>query len=263
MFKIILIQPNPSMKKNIKPYIFTLLLLVLIEKKIEAQSVPNGWQIGINIGFAIYQGDLSPQKFGAYNTVQPALQFGASKVFMPAIKLRTAISFGSLKADESAYTLIPFRKQRALSFNASFKEISAMIVYNFTESYNEIPRKFSPYIFAGVGAGFFKIIRNSSKFNAAFFANDPDATIGLAADLQIAPPNTLLLLPVGFGVDYYLSPVVSLNAEFNFKYNRSDYLDGFSKAANTKKNDYFYITSIGILYKFTSRGKLDCPVINL
>lgn len=253
---------NLPMKNIFKCYFFIFLFVQLNFTKVYAQTNFSGWQFGVNFGFAVYQGDLSPDLAGSYNTIQPVSGFNISKKISAVLKLRTSLYIGKLMGDENQYSNPLYRKQRSLSFTTSFKEISETVVFNFLESNEDLlPPKFSPYIFAGIGSSFVNITRSGNISNS-FFATEPQASFGLAQDLATTLPKNIMVVPVGFGVDYYLSPNISLNAEFNLRYTRTDYLDGFSKVANPKSNDCYYTNTVGILYRFVKKSKLDCPNLN-
>jgi opacity protein-like surface antigen len=187
-----------------------------------AQLNLSNWQVGINGGVFVYQGDLTPSTLGSYKTLKPTLSVYISRILNPSFILRTNLTFGKLKGDESKYSSPAYRKQRNLSFTSPVTEISELLVWNmFGNNGNEIGNRFSPYLFSGVGVSFLKVNR-SSNLNKAFFVNEPQVEIGLAADLNKTPPKTALVLPVGAGVEYYLSPKISLTAETNFRYTFTD-----------------------------------------
>lgn len=250
------------MKKNPKIYLIFFLLILANTYKIQAQTNLTGWQIGAGIGNAVYQGDLTPSKLGSYKKLDPAFSINVSKYLSASIKLRSSLSFGTIEADERRYTQSTFRQQRSLSFSSPFTEVSEVIVWNFLESQYHNPRKISPYLLGGIGVSFLNISRNSSQFNSAFFVNDPHVLLGLAEDLRITPPKTILVFPLGVGANYYLSQFVSLYLEINFRCTQTDYLDGFSKVAEPKNYDYYYVNSIGLVYTLHKQNRLGCPVLS-
>lgn len=228
-----------------------------------AQTDKSKWQIGANAGFAAYQGDLTPIFLGSYKILKPTLGFTLSRILTPSLKLRTSLSLGQLVGDESIYSKPAFRQQRNLNFHTPFTEISEVIVWNFLDHDDDLNyKKFSPYVLGGIGVNFLNISRSSANTSAAYLATELNAAAGLAQDLQTKPPTVIMVIPVGLGVEYYVSPAVSLNFELNFRYTNTDYLDGFSKVANPKSNDYYYTGGIGILYKFNKKGTLGCPVLS-
>ncbi|MDB5210110.1 MAG: thrombospondin type 3 repeat-containing protein, partial [Sediminibacterium sp.] len=71
-------------------------------------------------------------------------------------------------------------------------------------------------------------------------------------------PRTLLVIPVGGGVRWMVSPRIAVNAEALMRFSFSDYIDGFSYAANPKHNDGYYGLSLGVGFILGENG-MKCP----
>jgi opacity protein-like surface antigen len=249
------------MGKSNKSGIFLIVMLGAGISIAGAQVNSAKWQIGVNGGVMVYQGDLTPSPLGSYKTLKPTLAVYVSRILNPSFLLRTNIAFATLRGNESLYKTPAYRQQRNLSFTSPLTEISELFVWNmFGNNGNEIGNRFSPYLFAGAAVSFINVNR-SNNFNKAFFVNDPQVEIRLNQDLNRTPPKTILALPVGIGVEYYLTPKLSLTAETNFRYTFTDYLDGYSYVANSFKKDFYQSHTIGLVFKFGKKNQLDCPVI--
>ena len=244
-----------------KAGIFTILVMIGSIDFSNAQIKLSNWQVGINGGFFVYLGDLTPSTLGSYKTLKPTATLYFSRILNPSFILRTNLVYGLLAGNESRYSSPAYRQQRNLSFSSSVKEVSELMVWNmYSNNNNEIGKRFSPYLFGGIGVSFLRINR-ASNLNKSFFANEPSVEIGLAADLTRTPPGVILVLPMGAGVEYYLYSKVSLTAETSFRYAFTDYLDGFSYAANPAKNDFYQSYTIGLVYKFGKSDNVNCPVV--
>ena len=249
------------MGKPNKAGVFTIAVLMGSIGIATAQLNLSKWQVGINGGVFVYQGDLTPSTLGSYKTLQPAAGFYISRILNPSFILRTNLAFGKLAGSDARYKEPAYRQQRNLSFSSPVTEVSELLVWNmFGNNGNEIGNRFSPYLFGGAGVNFLNVSR-TSNLNKTFFANEPQVAIGLARDLTRTPPKAILVLPVGAGVEYYLTPQLSLTAETNFRYTFTDYLDGFSRVANPAKKDFYQSHTIGLVFKFGKKNGLDCPVI--
>jgi len=250
------------MTKSIQAPVLISLLLFGTMPFTYAQLDLSNWQVGINGGIFIYQGDLTPSRFGSYKTMKPGFGLYVSRILSPSFILRTNLSFGKLKGDDAKYDKPEWRQQRNFNFTSPVTEISELLVWNiFRNNSNEVGKRFSPYLFGGAGISFIKVNRDYSNFNAEYFGDESDLPARLAEDIATNTPRRILVLPVGAGVEYYLSPKIALTAETNFRYTFTDYLDGFSKAANSEKKDFYHSHVVGLVYKFGAKNEVGCPVL--
>ena len=222
-----------------------------------AQITTSKYAFGINAGSLIYQGDLTPSAIGSFKT--PAFVFGlnANRYLTNNFSARMDLNFGGLKGDDAAYDNPAWREQRSFAFKAPVSELIGSLVWDVFGR----ERKFYPYVFAGLGYSFLRIKRNYSNFNAEYFASEPNIIEGLENDIAHGLPKGLPTLPAGIGLRYRINNSFLLNTEASYRYISSDYLDGFSQAANADKKDHYYKFSIGLTYSKNNKGMgaLDCP----
>lgn len=227
-----------------------------------AQTDLRRWQVGVNGGVFVYQGDLAPSMVGSYKTLKPAVGLYLSRILNPSFILRTNLAFGRLKGNDAKYDHPYWRRDRNLSFVSGIVEISELLVWNmFSNNSNEIGNRLSPYVFAGLGLSVLKINRNYNNMSKDFFIDFPQVQAGFNADIAARPPGPVVVLPAGVGVEYYLNNRMSLTAETNFRYTFTDYIDGFSQGANPSKKDFYQSHTIGLLYRLGKKNQLDCPVV--
>jgi outer membrane receptor protein involved in Fe transport len=67
------------------------------------------------------------------------------------------------------------------------------------------------------------------------------------------------VLPMGIGIRYPISSRISINAETSYRFTFTDYLDGFSKAANDSRRDSYLSHTVGLIYKFRNNLMMKCP----
>lgn len=227
-----------------------------------AQMNLSKWQVGVNGGIFVYQGDLTPSDIGSYNTIKPTFGLYVSRILNPSLLLRTNLAVGKLYGDDAKYIAPIWRQQRNYKFTTSVTEVSELLVWNmFGNNSNELGQRFSPYAFGGVGVSFLNVKRDTSRFNTHYFATATNLVNGLRADMSRTPPGAVLVIPFGLGMEFYLTPKFSLTAETSFRYTLTDYLDGFSLGANPDKKDFYQSHTIGLLYRFGKSKGVDCPVI--
>ena len=220
------------------------------------------FEVGINAGAFIYQGDLTPSRLGSYRTLKPGLGIFVNRIISPIFSLRTNFEFGKLKGNDGKYSSPEYRQQRNFNFTSPVFEVSELLTADLLR--NNLIRqssRLSPYLFAGIGFSFLNIKRDWSRFNVEYFSSESSTLSGLAADQQHSLPKLIPVLPVGVGIRYPISSKISVNAETSYRFTFTDYLDGFSKAADDLKKDSYQTHTIGVTYQFIRKNSsLKCPV---
>ena len=217
--------------------------------------------VGLNGGIYVYQGDLTPERFGSFRTMQPGFSLFAKKPINHFLSARFHISIARLRGDESSYSEPGYRKQRNFYFTSSVKEFSGQLVWNILGK-NYEDKGIMPYIFSGAGVSLIRVQKDYSRMDPTVFGDGSDVVAGLAIDNAHGTPRALFSVPVGVGAEYPISNRFSVNIETSYRFVFSDYLDGFSQSVNPKLKDHYHSTSAGIIYKFGNRDKgIGCPVM--
>jgi len=233
-----------------------LFLCFMVNTASYAQINLSKLEIGLTGGVFVYQGDLTPARLGSYATLKPTVNLFVNRILNPDISLRTSLFYGGLKGDDAIYSQPDWRRQRNFNFTASVFELSELIVWNAWST----DKKLTPYLFGGAGLSFLTIKRDWSRFNGEFFQLE-DLSSKLAEDIAHRTPTLIPVFPVGAGLRYSFSKKLSVIAETSYRLTRTDYLDGFSKAANPQFYDHYQSHTIGILYRFGTKSALNCPTI--
>jgi opacity protein-like surface antigen len=236
-----------------------LLIISFGIQKSNAQNVPSDYEIGINAGTIIYQGDLSSGNFGYTKSLKPSFGLYGSKTLTDFFSVRANFMYGHLSADESTYSTPAYRQHRNLKFSTPIFESSVQLVWDLIgKNVRYEKHQLSPYLFIGAGISGVNISRNWSRFDTTYFNAKSSARIGLGVDTLHHLPNAIPVIPVGAGLRYMLTSKLSVNAEATYRITTTDYLDGFSYAANPKKKDHYYGLTLGISYHF-GRDSQSCP----
>lgn len=227
---------------------------------LHAQHYPK-YEFGINLGFTVYQGDLTPEQLGSFKTQKLAIGLQAAKLLSPSFSVRATFLRGKLKGDDALYASPEFRQQRNFNFSSPVTEFTGQLVWNpLGRNYSE--KGFSPYFFAGAGIAFLRIKRDWSGLNSSYFNSEISTLFsGLAADTTHSVPRLIPVIPVGMGIKYFFTPKLGMNAEAAYRLGYTDYLDGFSEAANPDKKDHYLNYSVGIIYRTGKKNMLKCPKI--
>ncbi|MBK7291078.1 MAG: hypothetical protein IPI78_13095 [Chitinophagaceae bacterium] len=240
---------------------FFVVLIVLNDISANAQLMVPRFELGAGISSNIYQGDLTPNRFGSYKTMKAGFQLHGSLILSPSFLARTNLAIGGLRGDDAAYDNPEFRKQRNFNFKTPLIELSELVVWNPLRT-NYKNTGFSPYLMAGVGISFLSIKSDASNFNPEYFAEGAEILQNIAADQEHGTPSVIPVVPVGAGVRYGFSPALAVYAESAYRLMFTDYLDGFSKATNPDGNDHYQTISLGIIFRPGSKGKLGCPSVS-
>lgn len=239
-------------------------VLLLISSSIGfAQHFTHRYEVGVTAGTLVYQGDLTPSDAGSYQTLSPGIGLFASRILNRSFSARANIFFGKLEGNDALYDKPEYRKQRNFSFSTPVNEITGSIIWNIlSKNGKENISGFSPYVFAGAGISMLHISRDRSNFNAEYF-NSESVAEGLAVDFAHRTPASILVFPAGAGLRYVLTPQLSITAETGYRFLLTDYLDGFSRAANPYVKDSYHCHSIGFIFSLGSRNRYSCPPVKL
>ncbi|MFZ4456294.1 MAG: DUF6089 family protein [Bacteroidales bacterium] len=181
---------------RIKKVVNLFIVLFFITNNLSAQTYK--YEIGPTAGAASYSGDANGYELFA----QPELMKGLS--IRRNFNLRTALNFDLLKASVTSSTqntsnVLPNGLSK--QFSTSFYDFNAHLEYSFFSysdsfKYKET-RRFTPYIFAGVGA-----------------------------TVVTAPSNmTRMSIPVGVGLKYKIFKRVNVGTELSMNLLLSDRLE--------------------------------------
>lgn len=240
--------------------ILTVLILVSQALAVIAQNNNKKFEMGAGLAGFVYQGDLTPNPAGSFRTTRPGLVLSGAKILSSSFQLRANVSIGGLKGDETKYQNPEYRKFRAFTFHTPVFEISPQLLWNpFRKNYAD--KGFAPYFLGGIGLSFFNIKRDWSGFDAEYFGDGSDIPARLALDEQDEPPKTKIVVPVGAGLRYNFSGRLAINVEEIYRFPFTDYLDGFSNAANPERKDHYHSMMIGLIYRIGGKSTLNCPAV--
>jgi hypothetical protein len=237
----------------------TAALMLVLSASAQTSNVPK-FEIGVAVGAFLYMGDLTPSAAGSARTLRPGLNLYGSKILSPSFSLRTNLAFTGLKGNDALYDEPEYRQHRNFKFKTPVFEVSELVVWNLMGK-NYEDRGLSPYLFGGIGVSFLHVKRDASNFDAAYFGEASELPVQIAEDFAHKTPRVMPVFPVGFGLGYGLSNRLAVNAETSYRFTRTDYLDGFSKAVNPAKGDTYSSISIGAIYRIGKKNTLDCPKV--
>ncbi len=230
----------------------------LLTIKTLAQTNDCQFELGANIGTFVYQGDLSAQFYGSLNRLRPTVGLYAMKHLNRNYGLRANLYFGKVNVD-GALEQSNSGYQKNFAFTTRITELSLVVVRKFQQTSEGDERRLVPYVFAGAGVAFVDITRDFSRFDQSLFDPDHSTPTAIQQDRLRRLPRTLLVIPIGAGIKYRISNVISAHAEGTYRFTNSDYLDGYSKAVNPKSLDSYYGVSAGVGFSIFNNRVSSCP----
>lgn len=232
-----------------------LIYFLLATVVVIAQDEHGKNEVGLNIGGIFYQGDLTPNLIGTLKTARPAVGVYYNRILSAYWSLRANGVLGGLRGDDALNAKPDYMRRRNFNFRSALAEVSVMGVFNvFGNNIHTDATKLSPYFFAGAGVAFVNIHRDWSRIDSSMIHVGSTTYVGLVRDSSTVPPKAFPVLPVGFGIKYAVLPRISLTFESNYRITFTDYLDGFSYAANPEKKDAYYSLTLGAVYNFGGTG---------
>ncbi|MBV4359943.1 DUF6089 family protein [Pinibacter aurantiacus] len=205
------------------------------------------YEFGIGGGIVVYQGDLAPTVWGAYRSFKPGLQANITRLFYPSLAVRLGATVGQFAASDvkSAFKQ-SYREYRKYDFTTSFAELSLMAQWT---PFGKANWRLNPYLLGGAGISYLHVKNDWSKIDFDNFAGE-NLQQRLLEDSAEKHTFFAPVLPLGVGLKYDVSEKVSLKAEWINRITFSDYLDGFSKAANPDKKDRYSSVMLSLNYAF-------------
>ena len=227
---------------------------------LHAQNKAARYEVGIAVGSFIYQGDLTPNRLGSFPTMRHGISLHGTRKINNNYAVRLLFSAASLRGDDARFNNPAFRQFRNFNFRSPLVEVSPHFMWS-PSGWSEQGPRITPYAFGGAAFSYLNIRRDASGFDASKFGLEENLPQRIAEDLQRRTPRLLPSIPVGAGLRYAVSPSLVINGELNYRFTFSDYIDGFSIAANPQQKDKYYSVTIGITYRFGKRKSWDCPPV--
>lgn len=214
------------MKKS--HFIFFVFILIAGSLVAQHSKKKSSYEVGVFLGGSYYIGDLNP--LGHLNQfTKPAGGFVMRYNINYRLAARANLLFGSIQADD-AYAKTNAAHQRNLNFKSPVTEFSGQLEFNFLDyQIGNEKRKFSPYIFLGVGV--FKF-NPQGNIGGNWVALQPLSTEGQGLEGGASKKKyklTQISIPFGVGFRTNLSKGIGLSIEWGMRKTFTDYLDDVSK----------------------------------
>ncbi len=226
--------------------LLTISLLAMLPIFASSQSK---WEAGINLGLMNYGGDLVKPAF-TFKESNFAAGLFARRQLSPLFNARLNFLFGKISGDDNNYDELV---QRNISFESPLMEFTVIGEYEFLGKKgltdDSLQRKFSPYLFLGVGMA---IIGPETDFSKV----TPGSAAAADKDDHANFSNTQFAMPIGLGLKYKLTDQFNIGLEYGIHLVWTDYLDGVSEAGNPDKNDVYFSGGIVLAYRLNQKKQI-------
>ncbi len=231
----------------IKKITHTLLFLCFLPLFSSAQK----WSLGVSAGTALYQGDIT-ERFRVFTREYKMTVGGFVKYQLnDKINIKANYLRGTIIGDEGRYLHIAWRKARGFKFESPISEVSTVVEWDFLKKrfgtrYGSKGLSFSLFVLGGLGY---------VKTNPQVDFNEPNPFFeDVNIDKLAQYSRTHLILPMGLGVKWHITPQTMLSIELGNRTTFTDYLDGISKTAQPKYGDWYLVGLVSFSQQISFRG---------
>jgi opacity protein-like surface antigen len=222
----------------------SLLATLLFVASIMTPIIAQNWEIGTTIGGSLYNGDIDVTML----TAKDQIRFGGG-IFVRyhvnhLFAVRLQGNAGTLFADEKRFGSSEWKKRRGFGFTSPIYEIAILPELRPIRIGNV-----EPYVYLGLGL---------ASFSPTTSYNDPNPTADLVRDIndRIAIDKnatfskTTLAIPMGAGLQWFVSDRFAIGAEVGGRKTFSDYFDQVSITGGAKSKDFYFFGGITLSYLF-------------
>lgn len=233
-----------------KSILFSLGLFILFPLFGTAQL--NYWQGGIFVGATGFSGDVNPQATPDPSEIDLSFGLVGRVDLTPKIGFRGGFSYSRFMGDDRNYTE---RQERGFRFDTKMIELIGVAEWEpfasdryFTNARGgiDMDKLISPYVFVGVGAGFASLNTDFSGYEG----NNPEIEQGIFEDRSQGSSKVAFIVPIGVGIKFDISNVLTFGLEVGGRLSFSDYLDGISKSAGPDRDDAYIVGGLVAYYRF-------------
>lgn len=194
----------------------------------------NRFSVSIGTGIAIYDGEFA----GMSNFVNqnyflnPGIGAGLSYRFFERISLRAELNVFRLSS-KSSFTQ-PIHSREFSSINFDYQINGVIDLFRQSRIDGQFKR-WNPYIFGGIGQVVYFPDHNLEG-GLEGYESGIDTTY-----LNYDYSKASLIYPVGFGVSYYFDKYHKLSLEGNYRFTRTDFLDGYKSSGSPNNDKYLTV----------------------
>ncbi len=217
--------------------------------KIKAYRIPtpgdyDSWDFGAHFGLTYGSTDIASSKMG-FGAKQLAFGVDLTKFISHSFGIQARFLTGGLKGVDDVEEL--FQYKTSINYDLTLNALFQIGNLSF------LSRKHELAVYATIGAG---VINFTPKVSI-----DGGTTELAGIYSQYTQPyeypdyesTSALVVPIGIGLKYHVSPKLSITGEYSYRTTQSDKLDGFFKLLSA--DDHYSSLNFGVAYHFGHKGK--------
>ncbi len=186
------------------------------------------WEIGVGAGISYYVGDLNPT--GHFKFPHPSGTIFVKRVLTEHWSIRGGFTYLGVYADDQQGDFA-YQPVRNLNFTTHIFELHAAAELNFfpfsmsPDRYQKHIRKWTPYMFAGVGAYYYD--PRTLDGGVALLPLGTEGQ-GTSATDRVQYSPVMPCVPFGLGVKFNIKNKFAIGLEYGMRLTFNDYLDDVS-----------------------------------
>ena len=229
------------------------------ESKTSKASFDPYWFVGAQAGFSKLHGDITKYK---WMPDKDNWNFGFGGLFgrqlTPFLGVRANLAYGEYSGSEDrpSEAWKPFFNQKVEGSYIVYSIQATFDLDNLILKYNP-DRKFGVYGILGIGQSNYRVRKYDIPTGNLIATRGVDTDQGEGDGKGFDNRNLIGVLPVGAGFNYSVSPKVDLTLESVLRFTDSEGLDIQSGGAKAIKQDFYSLTTLGVVYKFGQGTNLE------
>ena len=210
------------------------------------------WYIGAQGGLSQFHGDIVKYKF-VPDKDNWNFGFGGifGRQFTPFLGLRGNLAYGNYSGqeDRANYSYLPYYNKR---IEGSYIDYSLQFTFDLDRlilGYNP-DRKLGMYALAGIGNTQYRVRKYDIPTGTLLGTRGVNTQQGGGDGKGFGNRDLVGMVPAGLGINYSVSEKVDIVLESVLRFTDSEGLDIQHGGAAEIKNDFYSMTTLGLVYKF-------------
>lgn len=222
------------------------------DSKASKPSFDPYWYVGAQAGFSKLHGDITKYK---WMPDKDNWNFGFGALFgrqlTPFLGVRGNLAYGNYSGSEDrpSESWKPYYNQKVEGSYIDYSLQATFDLDNLIFSYNP-DRKLGFYGILGVGQSNYRVRKYDIPSGVELASRGVNTDQGAGDGKGFGNRDLIMVVPAGLGFNYSITPKVDLTLESVIRFTDTEGMDIQSGGAKAIKQDFYSLTSLGVVYKF-------------